>query len=105
MYWLEIILWEFWAWKTFYTHRSITKFYNRKSIKIWNYSSPDFDLQYRSIEDLILILKAIYNFKKDPKNLSQHIEIIVDEWAIYFWNREFKNFPKKLLSFLVQLRK
>lgn len=105
MYWLEIILWEFWAWKSFYTHRSITKFYNRNTIKIWNYSSPDFDLQYRSIDDLIKILKAIYNFKKDPNNLHIHIEIICDEWAIYFWNREFKNFPKELLSFMVQLRK
>lgn len=105
MYWLEIILWEFWAWKSFYTHRSITNFWHRKSIKIWNYTSPDFDLQFRSINDLILILDAIYNFKKDRKNIKQRIEIIIDEAPIYFWNREFKNFPKKLLSFLVQLRK
>lgn len=105
MYWLEIILWEFGAWKSFYTHRHLTKFYNKKSIKIWNYSSPDFDLQFRSIKDLIKILDSIYNYKKDPRNLKQHIEIIVDEWAIYFWNRDFKNFPKELLSFMVQLRK
>lgn len=105
MYWLEIVLWEFWAWKSFYTHRSITKFFHRNSIKIWNYSSPDFDIEFRSIEDLIKILNAIYNFKKDPNNLKQKIEIIIDEAPLYFWNREFKNFPKKLLNFLVQLRK
>lgn len=105
MYWLEIILWEFGAWKSFYTHRSITTFYFKDSIKIWNYSSPDFDLQFRSVNDFINILNAIYNFKKDPKNLDKHIEIIVDEWAIYFGNREFKSFPKPLLTFLVQLRK
>lgn len=105
MYWLEIVLWEYWAWKSFYTHRSITKFYYKDSIKIWNYSSPDFDIEFRSIADLIKILNAIYNFKKDPRNLTQKIELIIDEWVIYFWNREFKTFPKKLLYFLVQLRK
>lgn len=105
MYWLEIVLWEFWAWKSFYTHRSITKFFNRKTIKIWNYSSPDFDLQFRSTKDFVKILTAIYEYKKDPKNVKQKIVIVVDEAPIYFWSRNFKNFPKELLAFLVQLRK
>lgn len=105
MYWLEIVLGSFWAWKSFYTHRRITSFFYRNSIRIGNYSSPDFHIQFRSIDDLINILESIYNFKKDPKNLKQKIILVIDEAPLYFWNRDFKTFPKKLLYFLVQLRK
>ena len=105
MYGLEIIVGEFGAGKTFYTHRRITGWRHRDTIRVGNYSSPDFHLQFRSIADLMDILQAIYDYKKDPKNLSQEIIVVVDEASLYFGNREFKTFPKKLLSFLVQLRK
>lgn len=104
-YGLEIIVGEYWSGKSFFTHRRITGWMNKKAIKIGNYVSPDFHLQYRSVADLINILKEIHNFKKDPKNLDQEIIIIVDEASLYFGNREFKTFPKQMLSFLVQLRK
>lgn len=104
-YWLEIIVWWYWDWKSFYTHRSHTNFFTEWAIMIWNYTSPDFHIQFRSKQDLIVILKAIYDYKKDPKNLKQKIIIIIDEAPLYFNNRDFKNFPKELLPFLVQLRK
>ncbi|MDD2487134.1 MAG: hypothetical protein PHS92_02100 [Candidatus Gracilibacteria bacterium] len=104
-YGLEIIVGAYGTGKSFFTHRSITNWFGRNTIRIGNYCSPDFHLQFRSVKDLIEILQAINNFKKDPKNLKQKIEIIIDEGALYFGNREFKTFPKGLLSFLVQLRK
>ncbi len=51
------------------------------------------------------MLTAVYNYKKDPKNQKQRIIIVVDEAAIYFNARDFKNFPPEILHFLVQLRK
>ena len=105
MYGLEIVVGEFGAGKTFYTHRRITGWGYRHTIRVGNYSSPDFHLQFRSIKDLLGILQAIYDYKKDPVNLSQEIVIVIDEASLYFGNREFKEFPRKMLSFLVQLRK
>lgn len=78
---------------------------NKRAIKIGNYVSPDFHLQYRSVADLVNILRAIYDFKKDPANLDKRINIVIDEASLYFNNRDFKTFPKQMLSFLVQLRK
>lgn len=111
MFWLEIILWPFGSGKSLYTHASLVTQINRYKrkkkpyIAIANYSSPDVTIQFRSIEDFVFILTAIYFWKMDRKNLAVPVIIVVDEAPIYFGNREFASFPRQLLSFLVQLRK
>lgn len=74
-------------------------------MKIGNYSSPDFHIQFRSLDDLVSVLTAIFEYKKDSDNYSKKIVVVVDEAPIYFNSRDFKNFPKEIIPFLVQLRK
>lgn len=113
-FWLRIITWEFWSWKTLYTHISLTwgilsKLFFRKkhsrSVYIWNYKSSDFDIQFSSMADLLVILERLYYFKQDKVNRDFKINLILDEWTIYFNPRNFSNFPSSLIPFLVQLRK
>lgn len=105
MYWLNIVVWDFGAWKTFYTHGLITWHSTNHTIRIGNYTSPDFHIEFRSVQDLVHLLTAIYNFKKDPENLKQEIVLVLDEASLYFNSRDFRSFPKEMLAFMVQLRK
>lgn len=102
-YWVYIVTWLYGWWKT-YNSNGLLKI-NKHVLNITNFSCQGADLQFRSLEDLIQILDAIYRFKLNPENRKHRIHIICDEWALYFDARNFKNFPAKFLPFLVQLRK
>lgn len=112
-------------WKTFYTH--IVKIYNiwflffkkigviwflklfgykeRRKVRIGNYTSPDFDIIYRSVDDLVKIIQRIIWTKTNPKNDFIDYEIVCDEIHKYFSNRNFKNFPQDVTDFLSEVRK
>ena len=104
-YGLQLVVGSFGSGKSLFTHWEVTTWWQRKAIRIGNYTSPDFHLQFRSVNDLVLILKQINDHLKDRKNIGKKITIVIDEGALYFGNREFKTFPKQVLSFMVQLRK
>lgn len=111
--------------KTFYTH--IVKIYNiwfrffkqigvirllkffwykeRKKVRIGNYTSPDFDLIYRSRDDMVKIIQRIIGTKTNPKNDYIDYEMVCDEVHKYFSNRDFKNFPQDVTDFLSEVRK
>lgn len=117
-YGLHIIIGDNGMGKTFYTH--IVKIYNiwsrlgeklfwfkskRKKVRIGNYTSPDFDIIYRSRDDLVKVIQRIIGTKTNPKNEYIDYEIVCDEVHKYFSNRDFKNFPQDVTDFLSEVRK
>ena len=74
----------------------------KRAIKIGNYRSSHLDFRFNTHDDLIKLLKAILLLQQ--KNNSEHdipVIIVIDEAPIYFWNRDFKNFPRELSDFIV----
>ena len=51
----------------------------KDAIRIGNYTSPDFHLQFSSCADLVVILKVLFEYKLDPDNYAQPIVIMIDE--------------------------
>lgn len=107
-FWFRIIVWDpqkpFWNGKTYFTTQEVK--YANRAIKIGNYRSDYFDFRFNTHDDLIKLLNAILVLQQ--KNNSKYVIpviVVIDEAAIYFWNRDFKNFPRELSDFMVQLRK
>lgn len=78
---------------------------NFDAIKIGNYTSPDFHIQYRSIKDLLTILDRVYRSRLDEANQTCPVVIINDEALLYLDSTKFKELPEAFNAFLIQLRK
>lgn len=115
---LHIVIGDNGMGKTFYTHmfkiygiwtRLLKKFFGyaskRRRIRIGNYTSPDFDLIFRSRDDMVKVLLRLIATKTNPINDNIDYEIVIDECHKYFSNRDFKNFPKQVTDFLSEVRK
>lgn len=91
--------------KTFYNHLDLVSDDNFDAIKIGNYTSPDFHIQYRSIKDLLTVLDRVYRSRLDEANQTCPVLIVNDEALLYLDSTKFKELPEAFNAFLIQLRK
>lgn len=114
-YWIRIITWEFWAWKTYnvFYEAMKNKYYNNALI-ISNIPYSFTDLFFSSSKDMINIFNLIVQYIDITNNeqcLRQYhnfkpVHIIIDEWHLYFYSRRFsKNFDSDQLVVNSQCRK
>ena len=115
-YWVKIILWEFWSWKTYnvYYEAYLRKLSKENPYIIANVPYYFVDLCYSSVDDLIKIFKVLVDYSDitNKKEILQDYDwfrpiiFILDEAHLYFFSRWFsKNFNKEQLIVLSQVRK
>ena len=85
--------------------RKLLRVKPRRRIRIGNYTSPDFDIIFRSRSDFVKILLRIIATKTNFENDYIDYEIVVDEAHKYFSNRAWKDFPPEVTDFLSEVRK
>ena len=116
MYWVKIILWEFWAWKTYnvFYEAYLRKLSKENPYIIANVPYHFVDLFYSSTDDLIKIFQYLVRYSEETNTkeiLDQYkrfrpIIFILDEAHLYFFSRWFsKNFNREQLIVLTQVRK
>lgn len=114
-YWLRLITWEFWSWKTKNVFQSayLWKKLNPNWILISNIKYDFVDFYFNSKKDFDFILRDLVAYIHRTNNLDElkksidfpPIKIIVDEAHLYLFARDFKWFTKDILLVLTQCRK
>lgn len=106
--WLYTVCGRFGSGKTFYTHQNIVSLKRRtKGIFIANYYSPDVDLSFWWHQDLIFILRVLYEYKVSSRDFVKQrmpVFIVIDEASLYYGNRQ-SIFTEEFRDLFVQLRK
>ena len=119
LYWLTMITWDFWSWKTFWLWAEIysQKMENPDICLISNVPREITDIYYNSVEDFKKVINYLYRFyaetNTDTKKYDKHrkdIVLVMDEAQIYFPARWFADKDKKelwdkLIIVLTQCRK
>lgn len=114
-YWLRIVTWEYWSWKTRYSFQSAFEWKknNPDWILIANLDYDFVDFYFNSKKDLDFVLKDLVKYiydTNDTEELKKNfdfppIKLIIDEAHLYFFARDFKTFTKDALLVLTQCRK
>lgn len=119
LYWLTMITWDFWSWKTFWLWAELyqQKKQNKDICLIANLPRAITDIYYNSVEDFKKVIDYLYRFyaetNSDTKEYDKHrkdIILVMDEAQIYFPARWFadkdkKELWEKLIIVLTQCRK
>ena len=118
-YWLSIITWNFWSWKTFWLWVELYKLKeeNPDVCIISNVPRSIIDIYYNSLQDFQMVLEHLYMFFEETNNIIESydktrkdIVLVMDESQIYFPARWFadkkqKELREKLTIILTQCRK
>lgn len=114
-YWLRLVTWSFWSWKTKNVFQSayLRKKMNPNWILISNLNYDFVDFHFDSKRDFDFILRDLVQYIRDTNNEEElkksidfpPIKIIVDEAHLYLFARDFKWFTKDILLVLTQCRK
>lgn len=114
-YWIRIITWVYWSWKTKNTFQRafLRKQDNPDWVLISNLDYDFTDFYFNSKRDLGWVLKDLVKYIYDTNNSDDlkknfefpPIKLICDEAHIYFFARKFKDFTDDALLVLTQCRK
>ena len=114
-FWLKLITWSFWSWKTKNVYQSA--FLRRRNNPHWiiisNLKYDFVDIYFDDVEDFQTLMDYLVRYIRDTndaKDLEENyefppIKIIIDEAHIYLFSRDFKAFTKNNLLVLTQVRK
>lgn len=115
-YWITVVLWQFWAWKTFNIFWEAYKFkkkYWENCVIIWNIPYNFVDILFDSVDDFKLLNSYLVNYVRDTnddlslkKRNFKKIMYIIDEAVIYLDPLEVqRSFPKDVMRVFMQCRK
>lgn len=113
-YWLRLVTWHFWAWKTknVFQEAFFWKQKNPDGLLIANIPYDFVDIHFNSKADLNLILSHILayieatNTIEDMKEaIFPPIKVLIDEVHCYYFARDFKAFDKDVMTIITQCRK
>jgi len=116
-YWVRIVTWEFWAWKTFYSFLEAKKLkqrYKDKILIIANNPYDFVDILFSSLWDLEKLFKFFVYYIREtnsPKYIMKwfkRVFMLIDEAHLYFpssWFGINKRFWYEELLVLTQVRK
>ena len=108
-YWMILIQWRFWSWKTWFATYYLKKKKEKGAFVISNVPFSFVDVYYwnESMLQKILeyLVKMYYLSNNKLKNNYRQLVLLIDEAHIYFFSRLFYKFKKEYLIFFTQLRK
>jgi len=113
IFWIDIVLWEFWAWKTYNVMREALDYKNQWCFIISNAPYSFVDLKFNSLDDLNTIFKMFVVYFQDT-NFENYLKtdnfrpivFILDESHLYFFSRNFmKNLQDETMITVSQCRK
>lgn len=109
-YWLFLIEWDFWAWKSLHLSSLLFEEKRRWAFIVFNNPYDFVDTFYDTKEDFKKMLDILYVYmEKSNANLKSsypRLIIGIDETHLYWFSRNFKdNFSENQLKVLTQLRK
>lgn len=97
-YWLNFVMWNFWAWKTFWTYLDLFDLDKKENYIISNVPYSIVDYYFSTSEQLInvfdILEQYMYNTNEDLENYfdmstkQKNIILVVDEAQIYLGARE-----------------
>lgn len=113
-YGLRLVGGSFWAWKTknVFQNAYLWKKENPKWLLIANVPYDFVDIYFSSKDDLNKVLMYLKRYIEET-NIVEFmkawykipIKLIIDEWHIYYFARDFKALDKEILLILTQCRK